>query len=100
MSKADKEKVRELVRDGSLPPDDNMLANRPLNYIEFQLILNFIDVNIRLKMASIDILRVNFNNILTRFEMKPVANSIYFLMNTQSINVDGKSCLMSSINSL
>ena len=62
---------------------------RPLNYVEFRLILNFPHISLKFKNAGHDILKLNFTDILTRFEIKPVSNSIYFLINTRSIDIDG-----------
>ncbi len=89
LSKADKEvlKITNVVE--SAVDKKETFDGRPLNYVEFRLILNFPHISLTLKTAGYDILKLSFTDILTLFEIKPVANSIYFLINTRSIDIDG-----------
>lgn len=51
--------------------------------------LNFPLISLKLKNAGCEILRLNFKHITSRFETRPVANSVYFLLNTRGIEIYG-----------
>lgn len=61
---------------------------RPPSYVEFRFILNFPSVSLKMKIQQEDILKLTCGEILTLFELKPVKNTKYFLINTRSINID------------
>jgi hypothetical protein len=62
---------------------------RPLTYVEFRLVLYFPLISLRLRNAGYDILKIDFRNIESRLDMRPVANSVYFILNTRGIDVFG-----------
>lgn len=72
-----------LVKQSSSPDQ------RPLNYIEFRFVLNLPRITLKFMNGNYAILNATFANISSLFEMRPVANSVYFLLNTQSIELDG-----------
>jgi hypothetical protein len=68
---------------------ENLLIDRPLNYVEFRLVLFFPLISLKLKNTDHEILQLNFRNIATRVDTKPVANSVYFVLNTSGIDILG-----------
>lgn len=62
---------------------------RPLNYIEFRFVLHLPLITLKFTHSGYLILKATFTNIASLFEVRPVANSVYFLLNTQSIELDG-----------
>ncbi len=73
----------------SVIASDPVADQRPLTYVEFRLVLYFPLISLRLRNAGYDILKVDFKNIESRLDMRPVANSVYFLLNTRGIVVFG-----------
>ena len=74
--------------------------SRPLKYVEFRMILNFPFIGLRLMNSNYEILRLNFTHIVSRFEIRPVAKSFYFLLNARSIDAFGvyyKDCLKNGL---
>ncbi|CAF0714006.1 unnamed protein product [Brachionus calyciflorus] len=63
--------------------------DRPLNYVQFRLILNFPLISLKLKNSGVEILRLNLKSIISRLEVKPVQNSVYFLLNTRGVDLYG-----------
>jgi hypothetical protein len=87
----------------SVSAADPIADQRPLTYVEFRLVLYFPLISLRLRNAGYDILKVDFKNIESRLDMRPVANSVYFLLNTRGIDVFGvyyESSIKSGNNSL
>lgn len=70
-------------------PDAGEQQQSPTNYIKFRLVLNLPLITLSLKNANAIILKATFNNIATLFDVRSLSNSVYFLLNTQSINIDG-----------
>jgi vacuolar protein sorting-associated protein 13A/C len=66
-------------------PDDDL----PRNYVKFRFLLNFPFISFKLKNADLEILRIDFTEIVSKFELRPVTNSIYFLLNTRGIDIYG-----------
>lgn len=62
---------------------------RPINYIEFRFVLNLPLITLKLTNSGYVILKATFANISSLFEIRPVANSVYFLLNTKSVELDG-----------
>jgi hypothetical protein len=88
--------ARNLLREEIYPiekPSDLAVTQetneRPKSYVEFKLIINLTLISIKLKNAGFDILQINFKNIISRFEIKPNADSYYFLLNTRGIDILG-----------
>lgn len=69
--------------------EDSSSDGRPRNYVELRVVLNFPHVGLKLKNKNHVILALNFTNILTLFEIRPVTNTYYFLLKTRSIDIDG-----------
>lgn len=109
--------ARNLVQEKFKPSDIKVLVvgqspdkplkrdfgDRPLDYVEFRLMLYFPLISLRLRNSGHDILKINFRNIATRFELRPIADSVYFLINTRGIDLFGiyyKDSISSSTNTL
>ena len=65
------------------------IYNRPLNYVQFRLILNFPLISLSLKNSQYEIICLKLKSIISRFDLKPVQNSVYFLLNTQGLELYG-----------
>ena len=88
-----KEKLKsKLVADND-PSNDKIIDSvpdvRPRHYVEFCLELTFPLISLKLINAKSEILRVYFTEITTKFETRPVANNIFFCLNTKGIEVRG-----------
>jgi hypothetical protein len=64
-------------------------AGRPVDYVEFRFLLNFPFISLKLKNAGLELLRIDFTDIASKFEIRPVKDSFYFLLNTRGIGVYG-----------
>ena len=64
-------------------------TDRPNTYVEFRLILYFPLISLRLRNGGYDILKIDFRNIASRLEMRPVINSVYFVLNTRGVDIFG-----------
>jgi hypothetical protein len=89
--------ARDLVKN-KLQPEDKTIGkkevttteltkfgDRPKGYVEFRLVINLPLISIKLINAGFQILQINFKGIESKFETKPNADSVYFLLNTRGM---------------
>ena len=64
-------------------------SDRPVDFVEFRLLVSFPLVSLKLRHSGADILHASLSEIKARFDVKPVANSLYFLLKTRGIDIKG-----------
>jgi len=88
-----KEKLKSKLDKDNDPTNDTIIDTvpdvRPRDYVEFCLGLKFPLIRLKLINAGSEILRIDFTEITTKFETRPVANNIYFSLGTRGIEVLG-----------
>ena len=63
--------------------------NLPVNYVELRFILNFPFISLNLKSGGYKILQLDLIDIVSQFELRPIKNNVYFLLNTRGVNLYG-----------
>ena len=79
----------DIDKGNKLEDNEKNYLGRPINYVEFRFLLNFPFISIKLKNAGLEILRIDFTDIASKFEIRPVRDNFYFLLNTRGIGVNG-----------